>query len=147
MGLHHIDHYNIDVVDLEKSKEFYCGILGLVDGARPPLPFPGAWLYGENETPIVHLSDVLSNDQRVAAPTARLNHISFECSGAEDIRIRLERAEVEFKVIVLPVIDKTQFFMRDPNGIFVELIFPAAETRASDREAMAARRAQRSATG
>src|SRR6185369_13824335 len=55
MGLHHLDHYNIETVNLEETIKFYCEVLGLYVGDRPPLPFPGAWLYAENNQPTIHL--------------------------------------------------------------------------------------------
>lgn len=137
MGLRKIGHFNIDVASLDESKKFYCDILGLIDGKRPPLPFPGAWLYGEDGSPMVHLSDALPADQRHSAPTGLLNHISFDCTDAEGMRSRLEESGIEFKVVVLPGLWQTQFFVNDPNGILVELIFPASETRQSDRDALA----------
>ena len=54
MGLHGLNHYTIRPVDLEATKDFYEKILGLELGYRPPLTFPGYWLYcGDN--PTVHL--------------------------------------------------------------------------------------------
>ena len=135
MGLHHVGHFNIDVVNLDESRKFYCEILGLVDGYRPPLPFPGAWLYGTDGSPIVHLSDDLPAERRQSTPTGLLNHISFECTDAEDIRSRLVSAGVKFDIVVLPGVWQTQFFVRDPNGILIELIFAASETRQADRDA------------
>ncbi|WP_178130429.1 VOC family protein [Reyranella sp. CPCC 100927] len=139
MGLHHIDHYTIDTADIAATKAFYCDLLGLRDGERPPLPFPGVWLYCENGQPTVHIVEVTPNAARKTATTGLFNHVSFACTGAEDIRTRLERAKIAFNVVVLPGIGNTQFFMKDPNGISVELNFPATETRASDIIAMQSR--------
>lgn len=137
MGLHHLDHYTIEAADMAATKAFYCGLLGLTEGHRPALPFPGAWLYCENGLPTVH---VIGSEPGAAArtpsPPGLFHHISFACTGAEEIRSRLEAAKVEFKVVVLPGFGNTQFFMRDPNGISVELNFPASETRQSDIDAM-----------
>ena len=41
MGLHHLDHYNIETVNLDETIKFYCDVLGLYVGDRPPLPIPG----------------------------------------------------------------------------------------------------------
>lgn len=38
--LHHI---SLTVRDLERSRRFYAGVLGLSEIARPPFPFAGAW--------------------------------------------------------------------------------------------------------
>ena len=38
-----IHHVSIPVTDLERAKQFYQEILGLVEIERPPFDFPGAW--------------------------------------------------------------------------------------------------------
>ncbi len=40
-----LNHYTIKVRDLERTKDFYQEVVGLKVGDRPPLPFPGYWLY------------------------------------------------------------------------------------------------------
>ena len=45
MPLGGLQHFTIEPADLERSKEFYCDVLGLENGERPPLDFPGYWLY------------------------------------------------------------------------------------------------------
>jgi catechol 2,3-dioxygenase-like lactoylglutathione lyase family enzyme len=54
MPLGGLQHFTIEPQDLERSKNFYVNMLGLEVGDRPPLDFPGYWLYsGGNAT--VHL--------------------------------------------------------------------------------------------
>ena len=51
-----LDHYTIHTADLEKALWFYQEIMDLKDGYRPPFEGPpGAWLYGPDERPVVHL--------------------------------------------------------------------------------------------
>jgi len=45
MGLHGLNHYTLRPADLEATKHFYETVLGLEVGYRPPLTFPGYWLY------------------------------------------------------------------------------------------------------
>jgi catechol 2,3-dioxygenase-like lactoylglutathione lyase family enzyme len=45
MPLGSLQHYTIEPADLERTKDFYCDVLGLENGDRPPLDFPGYWLY------------------------------------------------------------------------------------------------------
>ena len=54
MPLGVLQHFTIEPSDLERTKTFYCDVLGLEDGDRPPLGFPGYWLYS-GEVPTVHL--------------------------------------------------------------------------------------------
>ena len=39
MALGGLQHYTIEPEDLERSREFYCDVLGLENGDRPPLDF------------------------------------------------------------------------------------------------------------
>ena len=41
MPLAGLEHYTIEPSDLERSKDFYCDVLGLENGDRPPLDFDG----------------------------------------------------------------------------------------------------------
>jgi catechol 2,3-dioxygenase-like lactoylglutathione lyase family enzyme len=41
MGLGGLQHYTIEPADLERTRDFYCDVLGLENGDRPPLNFPG----------------------------------------------------------------------------------------------------------
>jgi catechol 2,3-dioxygenase-like lactoylglutathione lyase family enzyme len=54
MPLGGLQHYTIEPSDLERTKDFYCEVLGLENGDRPPLDFPGYWLYSGG-TATVHL--------------------------------------------------------------------------------------------
>src|ERR1700676_2069251 len=45
MAVQGMEHFTVLAEDLEATRKFYGDILGLEDGYRPPLGFPGAWLY------------------------------------------------------------------------------------------------------
>ena len=49
-----LNHYTILTRDLEATKDFYTDVVGLTVGDRPPLAFPGYWLYCGG-VPTVHL--------------------------------------------------------------------------------------------
>ena len=49
-----LNHYTIKARDLEATKKFYTDVVGLAVGDRPPLDFPGYWLYCGG-VPTVHL--------------------------------------------------------------------------------------------
>ena len=48
-----MNHFTILAEDRDATLAFYCGLLGLVDGPRPPFDFPGAWLYAPGGTQAV----------------------------------------------------------------------------------------------
>ena len=74
MPLHNLQHYTICPVDLEATKDFYVNALGLEVGYRPPLSFPGYWLWsagvpkGERQA---RIDDVLELLPRIKEFTRR----------------------------------------------------------------------------
>jgi catechol 2,3-dioxygenase-like lactoylglutathione lyase family enzyme len=50
--------YTIEPADLERTKDFYCDVLGLENGDRPPLDFPGYWLYSGGSATVQGPCDV-----------------------------------------------------------------------------------------
>jgi catechol 2,3-dioxygenase-like lactoylglutathione lyase family enzyme len=130
-----LNHYTIKVRDLERTKDFYQEVVGLTVGDRPPLPFPGYWLYCGG-VPTVHLIGYRAEDPEIAdapsdpAPTGRLDHIAFSCDGLKEMRANLHARDIKFDERVLPRLNMTQLFYLDPDGISVECNFDAAETEA-----------------
>jgi catechol 2,3-dioxygenase-like lactoylglutathione lyase family enzyme len=82
MPLGGLQHYTIEPQDLEKTKNFYCEVLGLESGDRPPLDFPGHWLYSGGVA-TVHLMGtrkpregvVVRGTEQKYENTGRLDHI------------------------------------------------------------------------
>ena len=128
-----LNHYTILTRDLETTKTFYTDIVGLTVGDRPPLAFPGYWLYCGG-VPTVHLIGHRADDATIPdstsspAATGRLDHIAFACEGLKEMRSNLERRSIKFDERVLPRLNMTQLFYYDPDGIAVECNFPAEET-------------------
>ena len=128
-----LNHYTIQARDVEKTKEFYENIVGLKVGERPPLNFPGYWLYCGG-TPTVHLlgyqahQKVIPDGPSYPAETGRLDHIAFSCTGLKDMKATLQANNIKYDERVLPRLNMTQLFYYDPDGIEVECNFPASET-------------------
>jgi catechol 2,3-dioxygenase-like lactoylglutathione lyase family enzyme len=130
-----LNHYTIQARNLEATKNFYVDIVGLTVGDRPPLNFPGYWLYCGG-IPTVHLLGYQSHQKVIAdgpsypAETGRLDHIAFSCTGLKDMRADLQRRGISYEERVLPRLNMTQLFYKDPDGISVECNFPPEETEA-----------------
>ena len=131
MPLNALNHFTVRPVDLERSKDFYCDVLGLPIGYRPPLGFPGYWLYC-GAIPTVHLIGPRANDPgpRAAGPTGLFDHIAFSCTGLAEMKARLGGRGIAFEERIIPRDRQTQLFLRDPDGIAVELNYPPEETAA-----------------
>ena len=131
MPLGGLQHYTIEPQDLEKTKDFYVDVLGLENGERPPLGFPGYWLYSGGQA-IVHLMGprtpregiVVRGTQKKFEDTGRLDHIAFAASDVDGLRKRLKAKNVQFREQIVPRTGDTQIFLYDPDGIGVELNFP-----------------------
>lgn len=117
MTIGSIHHVNIRArrEDIARLRQFYCEIVGLRQGWRPPFASRGYWLYADEE-PVLHL--VESDD---AAPAGGVDHIAFHCAGLEPIIERLRNHGIEFSLTQVPVLGDTQLLFRDPLGIGVEL--------------------------
>ena len=132
MGLNALNHYTIRPANLERTKDFYVDVLGLEIGYRPPLNFPGYWLYCGGQ-PTVHLIGPRESDPeagRSTGPTGLLDHIAFSCTGLQEMRGRLGQRGIEHEERVIPRDRQTQIFLYDPDGVAVELNFPPEETTA-----------------
>ena len=150
MDIKRIDHYSIRTLDVEASRKFYTEIIGLKVGPRPPFNFPGLWLYS-HEPPvdldhaagdygIVHvmgvdlahpqgLIDTLGyvNPDTLQGGTGALDHIALAVTGREEMIERCRRGGVSFFERTVPTLGIHQVFIKDPNGVTIELNFPAAE--------------------
>ncbi len=58
----------------------------------------------------------------------RLDHIAFSAENLKLMKERLEANRIRFDERVLPRLNMTQLFFKDPDGIDIEFNFPAQET-------------------
>lgn len=137
MPLTRLDHYSIRTTDLETTRDFYVDVLGLVDGDRPPFPFPGYWLY-VGDRPVVHLIgidaddpsgliDYMGEDRKEAfTGSGAVDHVAFNGEDIDEQRERLKKLGIEIRERDVPNMPLQQIFLQDPNGITVELNFWSA---------------------
>jgi catechol 2,3-dioxygenase-like lactoylglutathione lyase family enzyme len=118
MTIRGIDHINISTDRLAETCAFFRTVLGLTDGFRPPFPFPGAWLY-QGDQAVVHLIE----KDRAMAPSseASLDHFAFAIDDYEAMEARLKANGIEFRALQTPGTSIRQMFLRDPNGVNIEL--------------------------
>ncbi len=122
MILTRLDHYTIAAADLAATRDFYVGVLGLVEGERPPFSFPGHWLYC-GDHPVVHL---VGGERAQGAGTGggAVDHVAFAGRDIEAMRERLRGIGMDYQERTVPGIGQRQIFLHDPNGIRIELNFP-----------------------
>jgi catechol 2,3-dioxygenase-like lactoylglutathione lyase family enzyme len=118
-----IHHVNIraPVADIARLRQFYCEIVGLRDGWRPPFRSRGHWLYAGSQ-PIVHLVEDTEEDHGGTGRASRgVDHVAFRCADLTPMVERLRRAGIEFQLTPVPALEGEQLLFRDPLGIGVEL--------------------------
>ena len=119
-----LDHVNVRTANLTGLTRFYTDVLGLRQGERPPLGFPGAWMY-VGEQPVLHLVGVAEQPQ----PTGelRLEHFAFSGRGLGEFLGRLKRLDVDFKQSRQAGTGNVVVNLRDPDGNRLHVDFPASE--------------------
>jgi catechol 2,3-dioxygenase-like lactoylglutathione lyase family enzyme len=121
-----LDHINIWTEDIPATTAFFTDVLGLSDGFRPPFKFPGAWLYGDKDTPaIVHLVEAKPED----GGTGPLDHVAFldDAADFEALKSRIEGRGLDYEVRVVPKTGVRQVFVVAPFGLKIEVNFPPAD--------------------
>ena len=117
----HLHHVNIRAEDIEATVAFYVEAVGLTKGERPAFGFPGAWLY-DGEKPAVHLT--LATEPAAAAAPA-VDHVAFAYDALDEALKRLDRLNLRYtRPKPVPGTEIRQCFLKDPNGVTVELQGP-----------------------
>lgn len=129
-----LDHFNIRTRKLSDTVRFYEDILGLEKGARPNFAFPGAWMYSEGK-PVVHLVDISRTDEVQKPDSGVVHHVAFLSRGFSDMAHRLKSKGMPFDQRQVPGGDLWQIFVRDPNGVMIELNYEAAKEGAGSAPA------------
>jgi catechol 2,3-dioxygenase-like lactoylglutathione lyase family enzyme len=123
MAVTGMEHFTILTEDLDRTIAFYGDLLGLVPGWRPPLPFPGAWLYCGDRA-VLH---VVGGAKVPNPPSGVIDHMAFAATGLAEAAQRLTGAGIAYTLSRVPGSGIWQMFFRDPNGARVELDFAADE--------------------
>jgi catechol 2,3-dioxygenase-like lactoylglutathione lyase family enzyme len=133
-----LDHFTLRTRKPEETVRFYTDVLGVKEGWRPPFRFPGHWLY-QGDVPIVHIITITDHENEVRGyvgerqndgpGSGSVDHIAFRCQGLDAYQDRLAELGYTFHERVVPVLDQHQLFVKDPNGVTLELVFDAAESK------------------
>ncbi|MDE2361233.1 MAG: VOC family protein [Hyphomicrobiales bacterium] len=135
MALTRLDHFSVRTSDVEGTRSFYEEILGLRNGPRPAFPFPGVWLY-QGERAVVHVIGVDPNDSSGlqdylgargdgGAGSGNFDHIAFTADDLDGMRRHFAESGIVFSEREVPGLSLHQIFLKDPNGLTVELNFAA----------------------
>jgi catechol 2,3-dioxygenase-like lactoylglutathione lyase family enzyme len=130
MPLTKMEHYLVLTDDIELTRDFYVQALGMQVGFRPPLGFPGYWVY-IGDTPCIHIAEwktytAHSHQQGIpvtsrADGTGAVDHIAFNAQDYDEVVSRLERHGVHADRNDVPGAALRQLFLEDPNGVKIEI--------------------------
>jgi catechol 2,3-dioxygenase-like lactoylglutathione lyase family enzyme len=119
-----LNHFTLLSSQREATLAFYVGLLGLREGPRPAFDFPGAWLYADDPEAVLHI--VWDRIPASNLPGV-IDHVAFNARDLPGTQARLRAAGVAMD-LRLPVPGAPlQLFLRDPDGVRVELCFDPAE--------------------
>ena len=146
-----LNHFSIRSLEIEKTTDFYSKLLDLTVGPRPEFPFPGVWLYNGDDSSwanaVLHLIAIDKNDPNGLKKylgerdpsslygSGAVDHIAFFAVGLEEKINLLKELKISYRERTVPVIGLHQIFLDDPNGIVIELNYPASEKTALDAKA------------
>jgi catechol 2,3-dioxygenase-like lactoylglutathione lyase family enzyme len=124
-----IEHMLVLADDVERTRDFYCDVLGLEVGDRPPLEFAGYWLYA-GATAVVHIAERRAYAAHAAAlgmtvpernpGIGPVDHIAFIATDYDAVIERLELGGVPAVKLAGPGRPR-QVFIEDPNGVRIEI--------------------------
>lgn len=122
-----LDHYNLRAPRelMEALRGFYCEVVGLSVGPRPPFGSFGYWLYAGGQA-VLHLSETRAGESWVAGAASTFDHAAFRCAGRGEFERRLTQSGIAFETARVPGNGQVQLFVTDPAGNGVELIFASA---------------------
>ena len=123
-----LSHVSVTVTDVAKARDFYSGVLGFQEIARPAFDFPGIWysLGGDLQLHII-LNDQLVRD----GGGAREDRGPLPALRALDRRRRRHRAPdpgagPRCRDVISGPTGLRQLFVKDPDGNMVEFLGPSA---------------------
>ncbi|TAK81302.1 MAG: hypothetical protein EPO20_24670 [Betaproteobacteria bacterium] len=144
MPITELNHFLLVAKDLERTKDFYCRVLGLeIDKERPDFGFPGYWLKANGET-CVHLASqepnqirdkfLLKKHPKGTSGSGSVDHIAFLAKNAEEVRSRIQKHNLEMHFRSFPEAKPPlfQIFLKDPDDVTIELNFLGEKIREED---------------
>lgn len=130
MTITHMQHFMVLSKDLEKTRHFYCDVLGMRLGERPPFRFEGLWIYA-GDVACIHVADRASYEENsrtaenpadpVDHGSGSVDHIAFAATDFDELVASFTRHGVKFRISQVPGRPLRQLFARDPDGIQIEL--------------------------
>jgi catechol 2,3-dioxygenase-like lactoylglutathione lyase family enzyme len=127
MELLDIQHVAIRTDDLEATNDFYTGVLGMTIADRPNFAFPGSWLQmGETMIHVLAGKAGMDDDGGFTPGSSAVDHLALGAKGFDGFKKNIIDREMPWRENDIPEFGLWQLFIKDPNGITIELNFSTA---------------------
>jgi catechol 2,3-dioxygenase-like lactoylglutathione lyase family enzyme len=137
MAITHLEHFLLQVADLDATCDWYEQVIGLRRGPTPDFKFPVQWLYAGDKD-VLHVTeggkDVSENRKKYVgqqsealAGTGVIDHVAFRATSLKETIARLRGLGVQFNERMVNDQGLYQLFLFDPNQVKVELNFSNEE--------------------
>ena len=128
-----VSHVSITVTDIEKTREFYTGVLGFKEIARPAFDFPGIWysLGGDLQLHIILNDQLVRPAVERETITARYPHFALWTEDCDVTARKIADLGLPCRDVISGPTGLRQVFVKDPDGNMVEFIGPS--TKAGER--------------
>lgn len=125
-----INHVLIRTKNLKQMTRFLTSVTALKEGYRPPFPFPGVWMYGDDK-PLIHLAESNREDDAQAKyldsnefhGIGAVDHVALDGGNYDELMTRLKKHQISFTERTVPLTFEHQVFVLGPEGIKLEMIF------------------------
>ena len=121
-----LEHVNLWTADLHRLESWYCEVLGLQCGYRPPFKSNGRWLYA-GDIPMVHLLEV---KQQPSGDHPTMEHFALRVSGLQGFLETLADLKIAYHTVRVPELRVFQVHLKDPDGNHMHLDFLPEEADA-----------------
>ena len=118
-----MNHFTVLTDDVAATVDFYRDFIGLTEGPRPPLGFPGAWLY-TGEQAVLH---VVGGRPKSELRAGVIDHMASSAERPRATIATLDANGVKYQCRQQKGSGVWQVFLHDPNGARVELDFAPEE--------------------
>jgi catechol 2,3-dioxygenase-like lactoylglutathione lyase family enzyme len=115
-----LHHVSFAIQNLDASRRFFGGVLGLQEVERPNFSFAGAWYaLGDRQ---LHLIVESPAGRQSAAPISRSDHMALEVSDIDSVKSALRGAGIDYREGGNRALGMEQIFCRDPDGHVLEFV-------------------------
>lgn len=126
MDIKLLEHVNLRTAEMHRLEEWYCQVLGLKPGYRPPFKSNGRWLYA-GEIPMVHLLEVKDQD---ICDDPTMEHFAMRASGLKGFLKTLGEMNISYRTVRVPELRVFQIHTTDPDGNNMHIDFSPEEADA-----------------